>query len=201
MPLGVRQLCCRGGRMEYRISVPVTAETEAVIEKLRAGDIVLLSGIVYTARDQGHKRIAELLSSGKTLPFPLEGSAIYYVGPTPCREDIPCGSAGPTTSCRMDAYSELLLDHGNRIMIGKGKRDKAVIDAAVRNRAVYLAAPGGAGALMARCIRKSTLIAWEDLGCEALRELEVSDMPLVVATDILGNDYYESGPEEYLSHL
>ena len=148
--------------MEYRLTTPCTAQELA---PLKAGDTVLLSGVVYTARDQAHKRMMEALDKGETLPFDLEGSAIYYVGPTPERPGEVIGSAGPTTSGRMDAMSPRLLDLGNKIMIGKGKRDAAVKAAVVRNGAVYLAALGGAGALMAKSVQTLEVIAWPDLGC------------------------------------
>ena len=150
--------------MQYKLTTPCTAEELA---KLRAGDTVLLSGVVYTARDQAHKRMLEALDKGEPLPFPLEGSAIYYVGPTPERPGEVIGSAGPTTSGRMDAMSPRLLDLGNKVMIGKGKRDAAVKEAVRRNGAVYLAALGGAGALMAKSVKTLEVIAWPDLGCEA----------------------------------
>ena len=181
--------------MEHRITVPCKKEDLAA---LRAGDTVLLSGTVYTARDQAHKRMAEALSRGEQLPFDIEGSAIYYVGPTPERPGQVIGSAGPTTSGRMDAYAPGLLDLGNLVMIGKGKRDNAVKAAVCRNGAVYLAALGGAGALMARCVRSLEVIAWEDLGCEAVRRLTVENMPLTVILDPHGADLYETGPKVYL---
>lgn len=180
--------------MQYRLTTPVTRED---LVPLRAGDTVLLSGTVYTARDAAHKRMIELLDAGKPLPFPVEGSAVYYVGPTPERPGEIIGSAGPTTSGRMDAYSPRLLDLGQRIMIGKGKRNQAVKDAVVRNGAVYLAALGGAGALMASSVKHLQMICWEDLGCEAVRKLEVEDFPLTVILDAHGGDLYESGPAAY----
>ena len=163
--------------MEYRLTTPCTAQDLA---PLKAGDTVLLSGVVYTARDQAHKRMIEALDKGEALPFDLTGSAIYYVGPTPERPGEVIGSAGPTTSGRMDAMSPRLLDLGNKIMIGKGKRDATVKEAVVRNGAVYLAALGGAGALMAKSVETLEVIAWPDLGCEAVRRLTVRDMPLTV---------------------
>ena len=177
--------------MEYTLHTPCTAEDLA---PLRAGDTVRLSGVVYTARDQAHARMAAALDAGEPLPFDLAGSAIYYVGPTPEKPGEAIGSAGPTTSGRMDAYSPRLLDLGNRVMIGKGKRGAAVKEAVVRNGAVYLAALGGAGALMARSVKTLEVIAWPDLGCEAVRRLEVEDMPLTVVLDAHGGDLYESGP-------
>ena len=184
--------------MQYKLTTPATREDLA---PLKAGDAVLLSGVVYTARDAAHKRMMELLDRGEGLPFPVEGSALYYVGPTPERPGEVIGSAGPTTSGRMDAYSPRLLDLGQSIMIGKGARNQAVKDAVVRNGAVYLAALGGAGALMAASVKKLEIICWEDLGCEAVRRLEVEDMPLTVILDPHGGDLYQSGPAAYLASL
>ncbi len=184
--------------MQHKLTTPVTREDLA---PLKAGDTVLLSGVVYTARDAAHKRMMELLDRGEELPFPVEGSALYYVGPTPERPGDVIGSAGPTTSGRMDAYSPRLLDLGQAIMIGKGARNQAVKDAVVRNGAVYLAALGGAGALMAASVQKLEVICWEDLGCEAVRRLEVEDMPLTVILDPHGGDLYQSGPAAYLASL
>ena len=182
--------------MEYKLTTPVTREDLA---QLRAGDTVILSGIVYTARDAAHKRMFEALDAGQPLPFDLEGSAIYYVGPTPEKPQQVIGSAGPTTSGRMDAYSPRLLDLGNKIMIGKGKRDAGVKEAVVRNGAVYLAAIGGAGALMAQSVKSLEVIAWPDLGCEAVRRLQVENFPLTVILDAQGGDLYQTGPEAYLA--
>lgn len=182
--------------MEYRLTTPVTRE---MLAPLKAGDTVLLSGTVYTARDAAHKRLMERLDAGEDLPFPLEGSAIYYVGPTPERPGQVIGSAGPTTSGRMDPYSPRLLDLGQTIMIGKGARSQAVKDAVVRNGGVYLAALGGAGALMAESVQSLDVICWEDLGCEAVRKLEVNDFPLTVILDAHGGDLYQSGPAAYLA--
>ena len=179
--------------MEYRLTTPCTAEDLA---PLKAGDTVLLSGVVYTARDQAHRRMIEALEKGEPLPFDLTGSAIYYVGPTPERPGQVIGSAG-----RMDAMSPRLLDLGNKIMIGKGKRDDTVKAAVVRNGAVYLAALGGAGALMAKSVQTLEVIAWPDLGCEAVRRLTVQDMPLTVVLDAHGGDLYEEGPAAYLAAL
>ena len=183
--------------MQYHLTTPVTP---ADLAPLHAGDTVLLSGVVYTARDAAHKRMMELLDAGNPLPFPLEGSAIYYVGHTPERPGQVIGSAGPTTSGRMDAYSPRLLDLGQSIMIGKGKRNQAVKDAVIKNGAVYLAALGGAGALMAASVKELEVICWEDLGCEAVRRLYVEDFPLTVILDTHGGDLYESGPAAYLAH-
>ena len=184
--------------MQYKLTTPIAQKD---LGRLRAGDTVLLSGTVYTARDAAHQRMMELLDQGKPLPFPVEGSALYYVGPTPERPGEVIGSAGPTTSGRMDAYSPRLLDLGQAIMIGKGARNQAVKDAVVRNGAVYLAALGGAGALMAASVQKLEVICWEDLGCEAVRRLEVEDMPLTVILDPHGGDLYQSGPAAYLASL
>ena len=182
--------------MEYRLTTPVNRE---MLAPLKAGDTVLLSGTVYTARDAAHKRLMEQLDAGEDLPFPLEGSAIYYVGPTPERPGQVIGSAGPTTSGRMDPYSPRLLDLGQTVMIGKGARSQAVKDAVVRNGGVYLAALGGAGALMAESVQSLDIICWEDLGCEAVRKLEVKDFPLTVILDAHGGDLYQSGPAAYLA--
>ena len=184
--------------MQYKLTTPVAKE---YLAPLRAGDTVLLSGTVYTARDAAHKRMMELLDAGEALPFPVEGSAVYYVGPTPERPGQIIGSAGPTTSGRMDAYSPRLLDLGQAIMIGKGARNQAVKEAVVRSGAVYLAALGGAGALMAASVEELEVICWEDLGCEAVRRLTVRDLPLTVILDAHGGDLYESGPAAYLSSL
>ena len=184
--------------MEYRITTPVTRE---MLAPLHAGDAVLLSGTVYTARDAAHARLCALLKNGGEPPFPLEGSAVYYVGPTPARPGEPIGAAGPTTSGRMDSFSPMLIERGQLLMIGKGKRSDAVKEAIVRCGAVYLGALGGAGAVMAASVRSARVIAWDDLGCEAVRELTVEDMPLTVVIDSKGNDLYESGPQAYLAAL
>lgn len=184
--------------MEYRLRTPLSREE---LSKLRAGDMVYLSGEIYTARDAAHKRMMECLDRGEPLPFEIKDSAVYYVGPTPEPPGRAIGSAGPTTSGRMDAYSPRLLDLGQSVMIGKGMRSKDVVDAIVRNGAVYLAAMGGAGALMSACVKSAELICWEDLGCEAVRRLEVEDMPLTVAIDSLGGNIYESGPAAYLESM
>lgn len=182
--------------MEYKLTTPLTKEALA---PLRAGDTVRLSGVVYTARDAAHKRMMELLDEGKPLLFPVEGAAVYYVGPTPERPGQVIGAAGPTTSGRMDAYAPRLLDLGLAAMIGKGGRNEDVQKAVVRNGAVYLAALGGAGALMAGSVESLEIIAWEDLGCEAVRRLEVEDMPLTVILDSVGGNLYKSGPAAYLA--
>ena len=182
--------------MEHRLTTPVTPE---MLAPLTAGDTVLLSGVVYTARDAAHQRMMEQLDAGLPLPFPVEGSAIYYVGPTPERPGQVIGSAGPTTSGRMDRYSPRLLALGQSIMIGKGARSKEVQQSVVENHAVYLAALGGAGALMAESVESLEIICWEDLGCEAVRKLVVKDFPLTVILDTHGGNLYESGPAAYLT--
>ena len=182
--------------VQYTLHTPLTKESLA---PLRAGDTVLLSGVVYTARDAAHARMAELLDAGKPLPFEIQGAAIYYVGPTPERPGCAIGAAGPTTSGRMDSYTPRLLDLGLACMIGKGKRSQAVKDSVVKNGAVYLAAIGGAGALMAGSIESCEIIAWPDLGCEAVRRLTVENMPLTVLLDAHGGDLYRAGPGAYLA--
>ena len=184
--------------MEYRLTTPCTVQDLA---PLRAGDTVLLSGVVYTARDAAHGRMAELLDKGEALPFDVKGAAVYYVGPTPERPGTVIGAAGPTTAGRMDAYTPRLLDLGLACMLGKGKRSEAVKEAVVRNGAVYLAAIGGAGALMAGSVKQLDVIAWPDLGCEAVRRLVVENMPLTVLLDPVGGDLYQSGPDAYLQSL
>lgn len=173
----------------------------AELSKLRAGDKLTVSGTIYTARDAAHKRLTELIASGEELPLDIRGAAIYYAGPTPEKPGQVIGSCGPTTSGRMDAYAPWLLDRGLAVMIGKGDRNAAVIDAIVRNGAVYLAAMGGAGALMGSCVNAARIVCYEDLGCEAIRELKVENMPLTVVIDSQGNDLYKSGPEAYLKSL
>lgn len=184
--------------MEYVMSFPAD---KAELSKLRAGDKLTVSGTIYTARDAAHKRLTELIASGEELPLDIRGAAIYYAGPTPEKPGQVIGSCGPTTSGRMDAYAPMLLDRGLAVMIGKGDRNAAVIDAIVRNGAVYLAAMGGAGALMGSCVKAARIVCYEDLGCEAIRELKVENMPLTVVIDSQGNDLYKSGPEAYLRSL
>ena len=167
------------------------------VTSLHAGDRVLLSGVVYTARDAAHARLIELLARGQPLPFPTEGQVLYYVGPTPPRPGAPIGSAGPTTSGRMDSYTPALLAAGIKGLIGKGSRSGEVRDALVKHRALYFAATGGAGALLARKITGAEIIAWEDLGAEAVRRLVFADFPLVVINDVFGNDLYEEGAARY----
>ena len=184
--------------MEYVMNFPAD---KAELSKLRAGDKLTVSGTIYTARDAAHKRLTELIASGEELPLDIRGAAIYYAGPTPEKPGQVIGSCGPTTSGRMDAYAPGLLGRGLAVMIGKGDRNAAVIDAIVRNGAVYLAAMGGAGALMGSCVKAARIVCYEDLGCEAIRELKVENMPLTVVIDSQGNDLYKSGPEAYLKSL
>ncbi|MCI9082406.1 MAG: TRZ/ATZ family protein [Lachnospiraceae bacterium] len=198
--------------MDKHIATPITAE---VTKELHAGDYVYISGTIYVARDAAHKRFMEVLDKAEeqfvpeqqneagrnkltdVLPFPLENAAVYYMGPSPAREGRPIGSAGPTTASRMDKYAPRLLDLGQKAMIGKGKRTQAVIDAIVRNQAVYFAAVGGAGALLSKCIKKSDLVCYGDLGAEAVLKLEVEDFPVVVVIDCEGNNLYETAVKKY----
>ncbi|MCI9503471.1 MAG: Fe-S-containing hydro-lyase [Hungatella sp.] len=175
--------------MERHINAPIGPK-EA--KELRAGDYIYITGTIYTARDAAHKRMQEALDRGEELPFPVKGNIIYYMGPSPAREGRPIGSAGPTTASRMDRYTPALLDLGLGGMIGKGKRSQEVIDAIVRNGSVYFAAVGGAGALLSKCILSSEVIAYEDLGTEAIRRLEVKDFPVVTVIDSQGNNRYAS---------
>ena len=184
--------------MERHITAPITRE---VARELESGDTVLLSGVIYTARDAAHKRLVELLQEGKPLPFEIKDATIYYVGPAPAKAGQAIGSAGPTTSYRMDAYSPLLIAEGSTGMIGKGRRGPEVVQAMKEYGAVYFGAIGGAGALLADCIVSSELVAYEDLGAEAVYRLEVRDFPLVVVIDSQGNDLYQTGRREYLSFL
>ena len=161
------------------------------------GDYVYITGTIYTARDAAHKRMYETLREGGDLPINIEGQAIYYMGPSPAREGRPIGSAGPTTASRMDKYTPELLDLGMGAMIGKGKRSQEVIDAVVRNKAVYFAAVGGAGALLSKCITSSEIVAYEDLGTEAIRKLTVVNLPVIVVIDSKGNNLYETAVKEY----
>ena len=181
--------------MERRITLPLTEE---LAKSLHAGDRVLLTGTIYTSRDAGHKRMCEALEKGEKLPFDPADATIYYVGPTPAKPGQAIGSAGPTTSGRMDAYAPTMMSVGARGMIGKGARLPEVVDAMKKYSGVYFGAIGGAGALLAKCIKKAELIAYEDLGAEALRKLYVEDMPLVVIIDSEGNNLYEDGRAEYL---
>jgi fumarate hydratase subunit beta len=180
--------------MEYHINAPVSKEDA---QKLKAGDYVYLTGTIYTARDAAHKRMKETLDKNENLPFDIKGNVIYYMGPSPAREGRPIGSAGPTTASRMDRYTPQLLDLGLGAMIGKGKRSKEVIDAIIRNQSVYFAAVGGAGALLSKCIVSSNVIAYDDLGTEAIRCLEIKDFPVIVVIDSEGNNLYETALTQY----
>ena len=184
--------------MRKKLNVPFTPEEART---LHAGESVLLSGVIYTARDAAHKRLCELLAEGKDLPFDIKNATIYYVGPTPAREGRAIGSAGPTTSYRMDAYSPALIAAGETGMIGKGKRSPEVIEAMKNYGAVYFGAIGGAGALLSHCIKKAEIVAYEDLGAEALRRLEVENLPVTVVIDCNGNNLYEQGRKAYLESV
>lgn len=180
--------------MNKHMNVPLSGEDAL---SLHAGDYVYLTGTIYTARDAAHKRMYEALEAGETLPLSMENNVIYYMGPSPAREGKPIGSAGPTTASRMDKYAPTLLDLGLKGMIGKGKRSAAVKEAIVRNGAVYFAAVGGAGALLSRSITSSEVIAYDDLGTEAIRKLEVTNFPCIVVIDAEGNDLYETAVKQY----
>lgn len=180
--------------MDKYIETPLTDEK---VRDLKAGDYVYISGTIYTARDAAHKRMTEGLLQGKKIPFDIKDQVIYYLGPTPNREDQVIGSAGPTTSSRMDKYAPTLLDLGLKGMIGKGKRSTDVIDSMKKNTAVYFAAVGGAGALLSKCIKKSEIIAYEDLGTEAVRKLEVENLPVITVIDYMGNNLYETAVKDY----
>ena len=184
--------------MAVSVPLPMTKEEAA---RLRAGDSVLLTGTIYTARDAAHKRIYEMMHAGEPLPFDLDGASIYYVGPSPAQAGMPVGSAGPTTSSRCDKYTPEMLDAGLRVMVGKGRRSDAVKEAVVRNGAVYMASTGGAGAMLARCIKEAEVIAFPDLGTEAVRKLTVENFPAVVILDTVGGDYYETARKAYLSSV
>ena len=171
--------------------------TDDKIKSLKAGDMVYISGTVYTGRDAAHKRLAEMIERGEKMPFDFEGQAIYYAGPCPAKPGKPIGSVGPTTGGRMDAYSPLLIQKGLRVMIGKGSRSKEVIDALKEHTGVYFAAIGGAAALMARCVVSAEVIAFDELGTEAIRKLQVDQLPVIVAIDSEGNDSYELGRSKY----
>ena len=180
--------------MEKRLTLPLS-ENERT--SLRVGDYVFLTGTIYTARDAAHKRMQECINAGEKLPFDVNGQTIYYMGPSPERPGQVIGSAGPTTASRMDKYAPTLLNLGLKGMVGKGKRTQEVQDAVVKNQALYFAAVGGAGALISKCIQPSEMIAYEDLGAEAIRRLEVKDLPVVVILDTKGNNLYETAVEEY----
>lgn len=180
--------------MNKVIQAPIRKEE---IKNLKAGDYVYINGTIYTARDAAHKRMDDTLTRGEKLPLDIENQMIYYMGPSPAREGRIIGSAGPTTASRMDKYAPRLLDLGLGAMIGKGKRSKEVLDAIVRNGSIYFAAVGGAGALLSKCIQKSEVIAYDDLGTEAIRKLEVKDFPVIVVVDAEGNNLYETAIEKY----
>jgi len=177
-----------------RLRPPLSNED---VEKLKIGDRVLISGIIYTGRDAAHKRLIDLLKGGKDLPFDIKGQIIYFVGPTPAKPGQVFGSAGPTTSYRMDAYSPSLIERGLKGMIGKGMRSNTVKEAMKKYKAVYFAATGGAGALLAKRVKKAEIVAYEDLGPEAIRRLEVEDLPVILVNDIFGNDLYIEGERRY----
>lgn len=180
--------------MDRHITAPITKETA---KTLHAGDYVYITGTIYTARDAAHKRMQETLQRGESLPLEMKENVIYYMGPSPAREGRPIGSAGPTTASRMDKYAPELLDLGLGAMIGKGKRSQEVKDAIVRNGSVYFAAVGGAGALLSKCILSSEVIAYDDLGTEAIRKLQVKDFPVIVVIDSEGNNLYETAILDY----
>ena len=180
--------------MDKYINAPFCSED---IKDLKSGDYVYITGTIYTARDAAHKRMYEALEQGQELPLAMKNNVIYYMGPSPAREGRPIGSAGPTTASRMDKYAPSLLDLGLKGMIGKGKRSREVQEAIVRNQAVYFAAVGGAGALLSKCIKKSEVIAYDDLGTEAIRKLEVEKFPVIVVIDSQGNNLYETAIEDY----
>mgnify|MGYP004470990231 FL=1 len=180
--------------MERHINVPFDAD---IVKELKAGGYVYLTGTIYTARDAAHKRMYEALQNGETLPFDIEGNVIYYMGPSPAREGRPIGSAGPTTASRMDKYTPALLELGMRGMIGKGRRTEAVRESMMKNQAVYFAAVGGAGALLSKSILQAEVIAYEDLGTEAIRKLEIKDFPVIVVMDCEGNNLYDMAIEQY----
>ena len=180
--------------MERHIQTPLTKDK---VKELSSGDYVYITGIIYTARDAAHLRMFDTLNKGEELPFDVSNQIIYYLGPTPNRPGQVIGSAGPTTSSRMDKYAPSLLDRGQTGMIGKGKRSDEVVSSMKKNTAVYFAAVGGAGALLSKCIKKSTVIAYDDLGTEAIRELYVEDLPVIVVIDSNGNDLYKTATNEY----
>ena len=182
--------------MDKHITTPITEEKT---KDLRSGDYVYITGTIYVARDAAHKRMIVALDRGEQLPIDIKDATIYYMGPSPAREGRPIGSAGPTTASRMDKYASTLLDLGQKAMIGKGKRTKEVIDAIVRNHAVYFAAIGGAGALLSKCITKSEVICYDDLGAEAIRKIEIKDFPVIVVIDSQGNNLYETAIKEFSS--
>ncbi|MCR5633363.1 MAG: Fe-S-containing hydro-lyase [Eubacterium sp.] len=184
--------------MDRKLTIPATDEE---IKELRAGDMLYITGTIYTARDAAHKRMFDTLNEGGELPYDIEGSFVYYLGPTPAKPGQVIGSAGPTTSSRMDKYTPLLLSKGLKGMIGKGKRSPEVVDAIVKNGAIYCAAIGGLGALLSKRITKSEVIAYDDLGTEAIRKLTVEDLPVVVIIDTEGNNLYETAAADFLKTI
>lgn len=180
--------------MDKYINTPITEE---ITKDLHSGDYVYITGTIYVARDAAHKRMIEALDNGESLPVDIKDSTIYYMGPSPAREGRPIGSAGPTTATRMDKYAPTLLDLGEKAMIGKGKRSQEVIDAIIRNKAVYFAAVGGAGALLSKCIKQSEVVCYDDLGAEAIRKLYVENFPAIVVIDRDGNNLYETAIKEF----
>jgi len=183
--------------MEKILNTPLTAEET---KDLKAGDNVLINGVIYTGRDAAHKRLVELVQEGKELPVDLKDQIIYYVGPAPAKPGQAIGSAGPTTSYRMDAYAPTLLDLGLKGMIGKGKRSDEVVASMIKNGAVYFGAIGGAGALLSKCIKEAEVIAYDDLGTEAIRRLRVENLPVIVILDTVGGNMYESAVEDFLKN-
>ena len=204
LPVAIN-ICCHVNRHAHRVlykEIPMDRKIQVPISKedaksLRAGDYVYLTGTIYTARDAAHKRMQEALDAGQPLPIEMDRNVIYYMGPSPAREGRPIGSAGPTTASRMDKYAPNLIDLGLGAMVGKGKRSQAVIDAIVRNGCVYFAAVGGAGALLSKRILSSEVVAYDDLGTEAIRRLEVENFPVIVVIDSEGNNLYETAIQEY----
>lgn len=183
--------------MENKRIEITTPFTDDIIKSLKAGDMVYVSGVVYTARDAAHKKMCELLDRGETMPFDFNGAAIYYAGPCPPKPGKPIGSVGPTTSGRMDLYTPKLIKQGLKVMIGKGLRSKEVVDSIVKHNGIYFAAIGGAAALMGKCVEKAEIIAYEELGTEAVRRIIVNKLPVIVAIDSHGNNMYEEGRKEY----
>ena len=180
--------------MDKHITTPITEE---ITKDLHSGDMVYISGTIYVARDAAHKRLMEVLDAGEELPIEIQDATVYYMGPSPAREGRPIGSAGPTTASRMDKYAPRLLDLGLKAMSGKGKRTQEVINAIIRNHAVYFAAVGGAGALLSKCIVESEIVCYEDLGAEAIRKIKIKDFPAIVVIDCEGNNLYESAITQF----
>jgi fumarate hydratase subunit beta len=182
--------------MQETISIE-TPLTDEVVEKLKMGDRVLINGYIYSARDAAHKRLVQLLEKGQELPFDISGQIIYYVGPTPPKPGMPIGAAGPTTAYRMDSYAPILIERGLKGMIGKGIRGEKVTNAMKKHKAVYFGATGGAGALLSKAIKEAEVVAYEDLGTEAIRRMLVNDFPAIVVNDMYGNDLYKEGKAKY----